>query len=102
MSTPVRTLPRLMPAGCGRYREASSVYSLRLPDSLIAEPGQVADELDLPVSALIRGFIMDGLASSDFTTMGFAGAPRTVRLEGNHFPLESVVSPKRKRQRTPS
>ncbi|WP_062520787.1 hypothetical protein [Demequina silvatica] len=46
-----------------RNREASSVYSLRLPNEVIAELTVVAAELNLPVSALIRGFILDGLAS---------------------------------------
>ncbi len=55
------------PAGRGvrKNREASSVYSLRLPEAIIAQLSEVADELDVPVSALIRGFILDGLAARE-------------------------------------
>jgi hypothetical protein len=57
----------IAPSGRGvrRNREASSVYSLRLPETVIAQLNQVADELDVPVSALIRGFILDGLAARE-------------------------------------
>jgi len=48
-----------------KNREASSVYSLRLPEAIIAQLSEVADELDVPVSALIRGFILDGLAARE-------------------------------------
>ncbi|MBC7549986.1 MAG: hypothetical protein H7269_03645 [Cellulomonas sp.] len=48
-----------------KSREASSVYSLRLPEAVIAQLNEVADTLDVPVSALIRGFILDGLAARE-------------------------------------
>ena len=53
-----------IPSGRGvrKNREATTVYSLRLPEAIIAQLNEVADELDVPVSALIRGFILDGLA----------------------------------------
>lgn len=55
------------PSGRGvrKSREASSVYSLRLPEAVIAQLNEVADKLDVPVSALIRGFILDGLAARE-------------------------------------
>lgn len=48
--------------GVRKNRAASSVYSLRLPNRVIAQLNDLADELDVPVSALIRGFIADGLS----------------------------------------
>jgi hypothetical protein len=49
--------------GLRKNREASVVYSLRLSSDLIAELNQLSKQLDVPVSALIRGFVMDGLAA---------------------------------------
>jgi len=59
------TAPPAGARGVRKNREASSVYSLRLPNEVIAQLNALADELDVPVSALVRGFIADGLAARD-------------------------------------
>lgn len=66
--TPLREDAR----GIRKNRAASSVYSLRLPNDVIAELNALADQLDLPVSALIRGFILDGLAARNDSDLGSA------------------------------
>lgn len=50
--------------GVRKNRETSSVYSVRLPNAVIDELNALAIRLEVPVSALVRGFILDGLADS--------------------------------------
>jgi len=75
--------------GVRKNRGASSVYSLRLPDDVIAPLNALADELDVPVSALVRGFIADGLADRE------GGDIKTafVRLERDLNELRGRVLP---------
>lgn len=44
-------------------RQAARVYSVRLAPETVAELDHLADDLDVPTSALIRGFIAQGLAA---------------------------------------
>lgn len=51
--------------GVRKNREPASVYSVRLPDRIIAELMALADAQDVPVAAVVRGFIIDGLLKHD-------------------------------------
>lgn len=63
-SETIRDTPPPTEAKGGRKnRAASSVYSFRLPNDVIAELNDLATKLDVPVSALIRGFVLDGLTA---------------------------------------
>lgn len=75
--------------GVRKNREASSVYSLRLPDDVIAQLAAVAEELDVPVSALVRGFIADGLEARAGSDLQSAFA----RLERDLIEVRSKVLP---------
>lgn len=75
--------------GVRKNREASSVYSLRLPNDVIAQLTAVAEELDVPVSALVRGFIADGLEARAGGDLQSAFA----RLERDLIEVRSKVLP---------
>jgi len=51
-------------------REAAKVYSVRLAPDMVAELERVAADIDAPTSAVIRGFIADGLAARSSRTIG--------------------------------
>ena len=44
-------------------KEAARVYTIRLQPDLVDTLERVAKEIDVPTSAVIRGFIQDGLAA---------------------------------------
>lgn len=46
----------------GERRGSSVVKSVRLPETEYVEIEQLAQKLDVPVSALIRGWVLQGLA----------------------------------------
>lgn len=46
----------------GERRGRSVVRSVRLPESEFQEIEQLATEIDVPISALIRGWVLQGLA----------------------------------------
>lgn len=48
--------------GVRKNATRSVVYSLRLNPEDIAEVERVAEQLDVPATALVRGFVLDGLA----------------------------------------
>jgi hypothetical protein len=47
----------------GQRRGRSIVQSVRLPEAAFAEIERLADEAGVPVGALIRGWVLDGLAA---------------------------------------
>lgn len=53
----------------GQRRGRSVVQSVRLPEAEFAEIERLADEADIPVSALIRGWVLAGLASERSTSL---------------------------------
>lgn len=53
----------------GQRRGRSVVQSVRLPEAEFAEIERLADELDVPVSALIRGWVLAGLADERGTSL---------------------------------
>ncbi|MDQ1733485.1 MAG: hypothetical protein QOK10_3644 [Pseudonocardiales bacterium] len=55
--------------GVRKNRAASTMYSLRLPQETVAELEALAGQLDVPTSALVRGFVLDGLAAQKRTTV---------------------------------
>jgi hypothetical protein len=83
------TAPPPGTSGVRKNREASSVYSLRLPDDVVTELSAVAAELDVPVSAVIRGFIEDGLEDRRGGDLRSAFA----RLERDLIEVRSKVLP---------
>lgn len=83
------TAPPAGTRGVRKNRKASSVYSLRLPDEVIEQLTALAEELDVPVSALVRGFIADGLAARDGGDLQSAFA----RLERDVNEIRSKVLP---------
>lgn len=52
----------------GQRRGRSVVQSVRLPETEFAEIEQLADEQGVPVSALIRGWVLAGLADERGTS----------------------------------
>lgn len=79
-------LPEHVP---GQRRGRSVVQSVRLPEAEFAEIEQLAGELDVPVSALIRGWVLAGLADERGTSLRSAidriagDADRLRRLAAN-------------------
>lgn len=57
----VKDLP-LPDDAVGEPRGRSVVRSVRLPEAEYAEIEQLAQQLDVPVSALMRGWVLQGLA----------------------------------------
>ena len=53
----------------GQRRGRSVVQSVRLPEAEFAEIERLAGELDVPVSALIRGWVLTGLANEGGTSL---------------------------------
>lgn len=53
----------------GKRRGRSVVQSVRLPEAEFADIERLAAELDVPVSALIRGWILTGLAEERGTSL---------------------------------
>lgn len=53
----------------GQRRGRSVVQSVRLPEAEFAEIERLAAELDVPVSALIRGWVLAGLAEERGTSL---------------------------------
>lgn len=45
------------------------VYSVRLPADVVAEVEALAAKLDVPASALVRGFVINGLAEREGLTL---------------------------------
>lgn len=60
-SDAVKDLP-LPDDAVGEPRGRSVVRSVRLPEAEYAEIEQLAQQLDVPVSALMRGWVLQGLA----------------------------------------
>lgn len=56
----------------GHHRGRSVVQSVRLPEDDFADIQQIAAQHDIPVSALIRGWVLAGLADERGTSL--AGA----------------------------
>lgn len=83
------TAPPAGVRGVRKNREASSVYSLRLPNEVIAKLNELAEELDVPASALVRGFIADGLEAREGGDLQSAFA----RLERDLIEVRSKVLP---------
>lgn len=53
----------------GQRRGRSVVQSVRLPEADYADIERLANELDVPISALIRGWILAGLADDRGTSL---------------------------------
>lgn len=53
----------------GQRRGRSVVQSVRLPEAEFAEIEKIAAQLDVPVSALIRGWVLTGLAEERSTSL---------------------------------
>ena len=53
----------------GQRRGRSVVQSVRLPEAEFADIERLAAELDVPVSALIRGWVLAGLADERGTSL---------------------------------
>jgi hypothetical protein len=53
----------------GQRRGRSVVQSVRLPEVEFADIERLAGELDVPVSALIRGWVLAGLADERSTSL---------------------------------
>ena len=53
----------------GQRRGRSVVQSVRLPEKEFAEIKQLAGKLDIPVSALIRGWVLAALAEERGTSL---------------------------------
>lgn len=53
----------------GQRRGRSVVQSVRLPEAEFADIERLAGELDVPVSALIRGWVLAGLADERGTSL---------------------------------
>lgn len=53
----------------GQRRGRSVVQSVRLPEAEFADIERLAAQLDVPVSALIRGWILAGLADERSTSL---------------------------------
>lgn len=53
----------------GQRRGRSVVQSVRLPEAEFADIERLATELDVPVSALIRGWVLAGLADERGTSL---------------------------------
>lgn len=53
----------------GQRRGRSIVQSVRLPEAQFAQIERLAAELDVPVSALIRGWVLEGLAAERTTSL---------------------------------
>lgn len=73
----------------GRRRGRSVVQSVRLPEAEFADIERLAGELDVPISALIRGWVLAGLAEERGTSLRSAidrlagDADRLRRLAAN-------------------
>jgi hypothetical protein len=71
-------------------RGRSVVQSVRLPEAEFADIERLAAELDVPVSALIRGWVLAGLAGERSTSLRSAierlaaDADRLRRLAANN------------------
>jgi len=66
----VKDLP-LPDDAVGEPRGRSVVRSVRLPEAEYAEIEQLAQQLDVPVSALMRGWVLQGLAEErDLSLLG--------------------------------
>lgn len=59
----------LPPSAKGQRRGRSVVQSVRLPESEFAEIERLAAQADVPVSALIRGWVLEGLAAERGTSL---------------------------------
>ena len=74
----------------GQRRGRSVVQSVRLPEAEFADIERLAAELDVPVSALIRGWVLAGLADERSTSLRgaierlAADADRLRRLAANN------------------
>ena len=53
----------------GQRRGRSVVQSVRLPEAEFADIERLAGQLDVPVSALIRGWVLAGLAEERSTSL---------------------------------
>ncbi|MDR0482022.1 MAG: hypothetical protein LBH13_02515 [Cellulomonadaceae bacterium] len=68
-------------------REAARVYSVRLPQDVVNSVESAARLADVPASVVIRGFILDGLAARESTTMSSV----VDRLEADLRSLRQLV-----------
>ena len=74
----------------GHRRGRSVVQSVRLPEAEFADIERLADEYDVPVSALIRGWVLAALADERSTSLRSAieriagDADRLRRLAANN------------------
>jgi uncharacterized UPF0146 family protein len=55
----------LLPPGLGKRRGRAVVYSIRLPADAMDRLNALAEEVDVPASALARGFVLAGLAKTE-------------------------------------
>ncbi len=68
-------------------REAARVYSVRLSPDVVDELERLGKDLDVPTSALIRGFIAQGLADSNASNV----SALIDKLEGDLARLRGLV-----------
>lgn len=64
-------------------RAGSVVQSVRLPAEALAAVERIAARTEVPVSALIRGWVFDGLAREDTTSL--ADAVARLRADVDHL-----------------
>ena len=72
----------------GSHKGRAVVQSVRLPEAEFAEIEQMAADLDVPVSALIRGWVLAGLAAERDTSLRSA----IERLAGDAERLRRIAS----------
>src|SRR5699024_9212217 len=72
----------------GSHKGRAVVQSVRLPEAEFAEIEQMAADLDVPVSALIRGWVLAGLAAERETSLRSA----IDRLAGDAERLRRIAS----------
>ena len=68
-------------------REAARVYSVRLTTEVVDELERLGKDLDVPTSALIRGFIAQGLTESRHSNV----SALLDKLEGDLVRLRGLV-----------
>ncbi len=72
----------------GQRRGRSVVQSVRLPEAEFADIERLATELDVPISALMRGWVLSGLADERGTSLHSA----IERLAGDAERLRRIAA----------
>jgi len=77
-----------MPDGAGVKRGRSTVYSVRLTPERVEQIEAVARKLDVPASALVRGWVLAGLAAQHADSV----SGTIERLEADVRRLRELIS----------